>query len=165
MNILKLINEKIIRPLETKQRAKLINHLEGSSILDIGCRDDSLSKEISKKFEYTGIDSNPENKDIIKTRIEYFKTKKKFDIVCAFSLLEHTEDPVKVMKIIKRLAKKFVIISVPNEPYYTITRFFIPEKEHYWTIHPSILKNYFGEPILEKFYHFRRGYLALYKIN
>ena len=52
---------------------------------------------------------------------------------------------------------------MPYEPYFTISRFFNQDKEHYWAIYPNILQYYFGKPILEKYMHFGREYVGLYK--
>jgi len=165
MTFHKFIYLKLINPLQINAKVKILLKLDGKTLLDIGYRDKRLYNKISRRFDYYGIDDNP-TKEIEKGEkisIENFKTKNKWDIVCAFSLLEHTKNPVEVIKKIKKLSKKYIFISVPYEPYYTISRFFKPEKEHYWTIHPNILKYYFGKPFLEKFLHFKREYLAVYK--
>ena len=165
MTLHKFIYHKIINPLQIRKMVETLLKLDGETILDIGYRDKRLFNRIFKRFDYYGIDNNPieEIERGKKVMIEDFKTKKKWDIVCAIALLEHVKDPVKVIKKIRKLAKKYIFIAIPYEPYYTISRFFKPEEEHYWTIHPNILEYYLGKPILEKFFHFKRAYLAVYK--
>lgn len=45
-----------------------------------------------------------------------------FDLVICSEVLEHLEDPKKALIELKRVAKKFLILSVPNEPLFTIQR-------------------------------------------
>ncbi len=46
-----------------------------------------------------------------------------FEAVVCTEVLEHLEDPEKALKELKRVASKYVILSVPNEPLFTIQRF------------------------------------------
>jgi hypothetical protein len=163
----KFIYHRIIRPLRLTKEAKFINRLPGETVLEVGYFDDSFKKLLISNKTYMGLDPAPFKliENMPQVRIEDFKTNKKFDIVVASNILEHVEDPVSAIKKIKSLSKKYVCIAVPYEPFYTISRFFVPEKEHYWTIHPNILKHYLGKPIFENFMHLRRSYFAIYVIK
>lgn len=46
-----------------------------------------------------------------------------FDVVLCTEVLEHLEDPGKALKEIKRVAKKYCVISVPNEPWFMLGNF------------------------------------------
>lgn len=46
----------------------------------------------------------------------------KFDLVICTEVLEHLEKPKDALMELKRVAKKYLIISVPNEPTFTIQR-------------------------------------------
>ncbi len=104
----------------------------GKNILDVGCGLGFYSKYLySKGFDVTAIDKEKQFKD------EQFKFKiasatklpfenKSFDTVLLFDVLEHTDDTNKVLKEIKRVTRKRVIMSVPNNddtplPYYNLT--------------------------------------------
>lgn len=167
MKFHKFIYHKITRPLRLKRVINRVNKLQGKTLLEIGYFDDSMKRLLRKDFEYFGIDPNPTKRieSMPVVSIENFETDKKFDIVTAFEILEHTKDPVKAIKKIKILSNKYICISVPYEPFYTISRLFVPEKEHYWTIHPNILKYYFGKPIYEKKILLWRHYFAIYTIE
>jgi ubiquinone/menaquinone biosynthesis C-methylase UbiE len=45
-----------------------------------------------------------------------------FDLIICTEVLEHLEDPEKALSELKRVTKKYLIISVPNEPLFTIQR-------------------------------------------
>ena len=87
-----------------------------------------------------------------------------FDTVVCLEVLEHTLNPVKAIKELKRVSKR-IIISVPLEPWFTLPRLFLGwNKEHYWAITPMILKHYLGEPIYEKKFCFR-WYIGIWEKN
>ncbi len=163
----KKIYHNLIRPSRLKIEVGEVNKLNGKTVLDIGYFDSAVKNLLNKKFEYLGIDPDPQKQinNFPICSLEDFNTNKKFDIVLAFDILEHTLDPVFALNKIKEFSKKYVCISVPYEPFYTITRFFIPEEEHFWTIHPNVLEHYFGKPIFEKKFHFKRSYFAIYDLK
>jgi ubiquinone/menaquinone biosynthesis C-methylase UbiE len=45
-----------------------------------------------------------------------------FDLVICTEVLEHLEDPEKALLELKRVSSKYLILSVPNEPLFTIQR-------------------------------------------
>jgi len=47
-----------------------------------------------------------------------------FDLVLCTEVLEHLERPYDAVAELKRVSKKFILFSVPNEPLFTIQRFF-----------------------------------------
>lgn len=46
-----------------------------------------------------------------------------FDLVTCTEVLEHINEPAKVFKEVLRVSKKYVIISVPNEPFFMLGNF------------------------------------------
>jgi SAM-dependent methyltransferase len=163
----KFIYHGIIRPTRLRAEATIINALPGKTLLEIGYFDDSFKKLARKDLLYAGIDPAPTVPipGMPITDVEHYHPAKQFDIVVASNILEHTSDPVIAFKQIKKLAKKYIVISVPYEPWYTLTRFFVPEPEHYWTIHPTILEHYFGKPVSEHWLHLWRTYVAVYAVK
>ncbi|MDP3026551.1 MAG: methyltransferase domain-containing protein [Nanoarchaeota archaeon] len=166
-NFERAIQNKILRPLRLKAVLKVIKMLPAGAILDVGCMDDYLLKMLDRKFDYLGIDEEPlsDSERIKKLRIEDIGKKKKYDIVIATEVLEHLENPVDAIKKFKKLSKKYILISVPNEPFFSLFRFFIPAREHLWTIYPQTLKKHLGEPIYETRACFRRTYIALWDLG
>ncbi|SRR6266568_1396647 len=45
-----------------------------------------------------------------------------FDLIICTEVLEHLEYPKKALAELKRVAKKYLILSVPNEPLFTVQR-------------------------------------------
>lgn len=72
-----------------------------------------------------------------------------FDLVICTEVLEHLENPRKALKELTRVSRKYILLSVPNEPFFTIQRIARfqnmlrlgahPEHIQHWTI-PSFLK-------------------------
>lgn len=161
--MLKYIYNKFVKPSQVRIRSKIINSLNVNSVLDVGAGDGNLKEGLDSRIHYTGIDINPQSNSVLMRDIEDFNPKRKFDLVCCFAVLEHTLDPVNTIYRLKELSNKYILISVPYEPLFTISRFFIQEKEHYFVPLPRVLEYYLGKPILEKKIHLGREYMALYK--
>ncbi len=163
----RILQNKILRPIRLNAITKIISNLPSGKILDIGCMDEFLLNRIPKRFDYQGVDDEPlcKNAKIQRKKIEQLEKNKKYDIVIATEVLEHLDDPVAGIKILKTLSKRYVLISVPNEPFFSLFRFFIPAREHLWTIFPEALKRQLGKPILEKRVCFRRTYIGLWDIT
>ena len=163
----KFIYHKLTRGLRLRAEAKIVNSLSGKTILDVGYFDGSLKRLLRSDFDYFGIDPSPavSIEGAPKVGIEDFSSDKKFDIVIASNILEHVSDPVLAMRKLKELSAKYICVGVPYEPYFTMFRFFVPEPEHLWTIHPNALAVHFGKSITEKFIQFGRFYYAVFKID
>lgn len=166
--ILNFLYYSFVRPSRLKRIAPYLNALSGRTILDVGYCDSMLrDRFLRSDFEYCGIDPNPRVAipGMPRAGIEEFKADKQFDIVLATEVLEHTKDPVAAMRKIKTAASRFVGVSVPYEPFYTLYRFCVPVQDHYFAISPAILRHYFGEPVLERRLHFGRTYFAIYDVS
>jgi len=161
------IQTRILRPIRLKAILKILNKLPSGAIVDLGCMDDYLARQLSKKFDYAGYDENPlcMNEKIIRLKIEKIPKNKKFDIVLCTEVLEHVDDPVNLIKKIKKLSNRFILISVPNEPFFSLARLFVPAKEHLWTIYPWTLEKYFGKPVFKQRACFNRTYIALWDLK
>jgi len=109
------------------QVQSVIDMCKGGDILDVGCGDGYLTKELLKHFNnITGIDEsevsvnkarkNALGSKIIKTSIEKFAPKQKFDTILLINVLEHLPDPVEKLRIISKWLKSDgeIIIHVPN---------------------------------------------------
>lgn len=113
-----------------------ISLINPKTVLDIGCGEGFVTIEIAKKInsKIVGIDKE---KDAIKYalsnnklenieystgdifKLDYFKDKS-FDLVMSLEVLEHLENYEKAIEIMCKLSKKYLLLSVPNEPWFRI---------------------------------------------
>ncbi len=136
---------------------KILRPLEVDSILDVGCGEgftlDKFKKEgIGKKL--SGIDYSDDalelgakiypDLDLKKGDIYDIKAKENsFDLVMATEVLEHLDDPNKALKELIRVSRKYIMLSVPNEPFFIGANFLRgkylksfgnhPEHINHWT--------------------------------
>lgn len=105
--------------------------------MDAGCGEGFILKilhehKIGKTLE--GVDFSDEAIRIGKTLHPYLNLKKEriyslrynsnqFDIVLCTEVLEHLEDPKKALEEIERVSSKYVLITVPHEPWWTLFNF------------------------------------------
>jgi 2-polyprenyl-3-methyl-5-hydroxy-6-metoxy-1,4-benzoquinol methylase len=103
----------------------LENVAEGDVVLDIGCGNGALSYDISLKAKkVTGIDKNKANistarKKYRRANIEYINgdaltdlPDRKYDVIVLSNVLEHIDDRIGFLRMIKNLAPK-LLIRVP----------------------------------------------------
>lgn len=114
-----------------------IKKLKIESVLDVGCGEGFTLQ----KFAEEGIGKRLEGIDFQKSAIEigkkihphlklnvgdiYYLPYKdnSFDLVMATEVLEHLEDPKKALSEIQRVSKKYLLLSVPNEPFFMLANF------------------------------------------
>lgn len=132
-------------PLKRYFLNKFINRLlvlfskgKFSNLLDVGCGEGFTEKIILEKFtkaKLTGIDislqaikkaslRNPQAKYLTGSVFKLPFKNRSFDLVICLEVLEHLKTPQKALTELIRVTRKRLIISVPNEPLFTILRFF-----------------------------------------
>lgn len=120
-----------------KTLAKEVKKLKISTILDAGCGEGFTLEFLRKQ----GIGKTHEGIDFLKTAIEIgqkihpkvtlkqasiyelpYKANS-FDLVLCTEVLEHLEKPQDAVKELFRVSKKYVLVSVPNEPIFMGSNF------------------------------------------
>lgn len=172
--------------------ANEVKKLNISSILDAGCGEgftleNLRAGSIGKTYEgidflKTAIDLGHKiHPQITLKQASIYKLPYKdnsFDLVLSTEVLEHLEDPKIALKEIFRVSKKYVLLSVPNEPIFMGSNFlrgknwsrFGNDIEHinHWTIwsFEKFVKKNAGVPIkiLKRRYPFPWTMLVLEKI-
>jgi ubiquinone/menaquinone biosynthesis C-methylase UbiE len=138
-------------------------------ILDVGGGEGSHSVKLQDMgFKMVCVDINP---DYIKvsqqkgveshvmdaTALDYADNS--FDLVLLFEVLEHVENFEDILKEAKRVAKKYVLITVPNsgdfkdlEPYLTYDHFLAKDHVNFFSKDDieDILSKYFEKFVVEK---------------
>lgn len=111
----------------------LLNATEPQTVLDAGCGEGFAIHLLSDSVpgvKFTGVDISPE---AIAYAQEHFGddgtfrtgsvyklpfSDRAFDTVICCEVLEHIDDPAAAIKELKRVARNYVVISVPREPYF-----------------------------------------------
>ena len=107
--------------------------MQCTKLLDAGCGAGFLTCVIADRFPDKKITAIDIDKDYIeyakqknnRKNIEYrtdniFKLKElmNYDVVLCLEVLEHLQEYRKALRILAGLTKKYIIVSVPNEPYF-----------------------------------------------
>lgn len=114
-----------------------VKDLKADSILDVGCgegftlnrlKENGIGKKL-KGLEYSknaiklGRKIYPDIKIIQGSIYKLPYKNNSFDLVLCTEVLEHLEDPKKALKELARVSKKYLLLSVPNEPYFMLANF------------------------------------------
>lgn len=112
---------------------EMIGETGCESLLDAGCGEGFVVDAVTKAFpdiKVTGIDVNEQAVEYAKERFgekarfrpgSVYKlpfSDKSFDTVLCSEVLEHLDDPNRAMGELKRVARNYVVITVPHEPYF-----------------------------------------------
>ena len=120
-----------------KTFVKELKKLEIKNVLDIGCGEGFILNKLKQEKigeSWEGIDYSKEAVEIGKkihsyldlTQGDIYNTGFKdaaFDLVVCTEVLEHLENPEKALKEIIRVSKKYILLSVPNEPLFLLSNF------------------------------------------
>ena len=135
----------------------LVQKHAGQRILDVGCGHGVNSVElINRGFQCVGIEANEEYSKEAQKYIEAYHMKaeklefpdKSFDTVIMLEVLEHIRDPYTALSEVVRVAKKNLIVSVPNlAPLETCVEYNVIMHHFFEPTH----LNFFTKPMLERF--------------
>lgn len=141
-----------------------VRSLAVASILDVGCGEgftlNRLQKEgIGKTLE--GVDAVDEALKIGRKLYPKLTLKKgniydlqykasSFDLVLCTEVLEHMDKPEKALQELIRVSKKYVLLTVPNEPWFTYMRIARLKNLLQFGVHPEHV-NLWSSSAFEKF--------------
>lgn len=111
-----------------------LDSVEVDNILDVGCGEGYITKHIKeykKGINIEGIDYYDDVIEIARKNYPEIKflqgsiynlpySDSTFCLLLSTEVLEHLDNPEKAINEIKRVSKKYCIITVPNEPYFRI---------------------------------------------
>ena len=103
------------------ERLAAIKKVLGASFLDVDCGNGCYVLKLADEIDAQGIDIDeysswsmqPERFQVADAADLPFQDGR-FDTVACFEVIEHVPDPVKVLKELARVARRHVIVSVPN---------------------------------------------------
>lgn len=120
------------------------NNITGGTLLDVGCRDECLKKEMETRgFVWTGIDTHPEKDTILFGRMEDMKELENdsYDIVFCCHAFEHCENPISALREMWRVTKKWIFLATPCPCEQQILK---GDKDHIFVLHPTQLVKIVG---------------------
>lgn len=115
------------------------------TVLDVGCRDAILKKHLSSGIKYTGLDlmEGPGVDHVCNVEKGLPFGNGEFDVVVALDLLEHTDNIWFVFDELARVARRKVIVLLPNSYHWSFRLQYLLGKEMGKYILPP-------EPILDR---------------
>jgi 2-polyprenyl-3-methyl-5-hydroxy-6-metoxy-1,4-benzoquinol methylase len=124
--ILKLINGRFYKDILESVRT-----MKPTSIIDVGCGEGFISNKIQSAFKEStllGIDLNEKYIEFARrsfpnvsfAKKNLFTLTEKYDLVLCTEVLEHLENPENALEKLVQISKKYVFVSVPNEPWFRI---------------------------------------------
>ena len=100
---------------------KYVGKNKKNKLLDVGCGNGFFTKPFSKIFNAKGVDFskrmvslNPVKNCEIQDAQNLNEKDSTFDIVFCSNLLHHLDEPEKAVKEMKRVSKKYIVLSEPN---------------------------------------------------
>jgi 2-polyprenyl-3-methyl-5-hydroxy-6-metoxy-1,4-benzoquinol methylase len=114
--------------------ASIVMGLEPDTLLDCGCGEGFVSEVLLTEIpalQITGFDVLQESVELAKLRnprgryttgsiYEIDHDDDAFDVAVGFEVLEHLHEPDKALKEMARVAKDYVVLSVPHEPFFCL---------------------------------------------
>lgn len=120
--------------LTGKQKKYILQNILGSTVLDIGCGTGTMIEEILRFKKVTKIAGNEISRkaiDYLKNKFrrfskvkfkegDFLKTefKEKVDTVLCLHVLEHIKDIKRMANKMKKIARRRIIVIVPNEKFH-----------------------------------------------
>ena len=147
----KLFLDNFLNTVVTSIRALNID-----SVLDVGCGEGFTLARLKKEkigSLYEGIDNSDESialanqlhpKLIVKKGniYELPYRSKSFDLVVCTEVLEHLDNPKKAYKELIRVSRKYILLSVPNEPWFTLQRIARFQNILHFGAHPEHIQHW-----------------------
>lgn len=130
------IKKYLIRRFQN-ELLSLVRATKAERVLDVGCGEGYLLSFLDRQisdWHLEGFDINEELVKKAKDKLpainlsvqDIYNCKfldKSFDLVMNTEVLEHLEYPERALIEIKRLTKRWVILSIPNDPLFSLSNF------------------------------------------
>jgi SAM-dependent methyltransferase len=130
--------------------------IEGEVVLDAGCGEGFGAFNFLSKYpdaRFFGVDLSADAVVAAKTIVPQMPTAvgdvtrlpfpdKQFDIIISLEVLEHLPRPELAVEMYKRLSRRFILLSVPNEPVFRTLRMLEGSDLLRWGDHPEHINHW-----------------------
>lgn len=117
-----------------KKISGIVRDLQPETLLDCGCGEGFVSEIFLTEMpalQITGFDVLPDSVELAQLRnprgnfstgsiYEIDQEDNSFDVAVAFEVMEHLHNPHKALAEMARVASKYVVLSVPHEPFFCL---------------------------------------------
>lgn len=117
-----------------KKVTGIVKGLQPETLLDCGCGEGFVSEIFLTEMpalQITGFDVLPDSVELANLRnpranfsvgsiYEIDQEDNSFDVAVAFEVMEHLHEPHKALAEMARVASKYVVLSVPHEPFFCL---------------------------------------------
>jgi glycosyltransferase involved in cell wall biosynthesis len=118
----------VVFPREVTRYQYASQNLLGTKVLEIGCSSGYGIQFFPKDIDYTGVDYDPIIIDVAKEQDWGYKANfvnadinnvniEQYDTIVAFEVIEHLDNGLEVVEILKKYCKRLLITVPMNEPY------------------------------------------------
>jgi ubiquinone/menaquinone biosynthesis C-methylase UbiE len=130
----------VVRHYALSKIGQILKHVEldkRTRLLDVGCGNgffsapfDGICDTVGVDFSQKMLDHNPLEKKALMDASRLAFQDFAFDVVFCHALLHHVEDPIAVLKEMKRVSRKYVVVLEPNRnnPLMYLFSALVPEE-------------------------------------
>lgn len=134
----------------------LFSQTGARTVLDVGCGEGftiHYLRNLFREVQFSGIDVNADAINQAKKTNPFADFKvgsifdlpypgSSFDLVICSEVLEHLKEPEKALKELGRVSNKYLLLSVPNEPWFRISSFLSGKYLKTRGNHPEHIQNW-----------------------
>lgn len=134
---------------------KLIYKIKGKTLLDVGSGEGYILEAIlsRRKFQTTALDANEKALKILRKKLPNITVKQgyaeelpfdnnTFDVVVCCEVLEHLKNPEKTLQELKRVGRKYFVLSVPDEPWFSLANLLRGKNISRWGCDPEHIQKW-----------------------
>lgn len=114
--------------------ANIVAELQPSTLIDCGCGEGFVDEVLLSSIpalQITGFDVLPDSVELARRRnpratfdvgsiYDIKHDDNAFDVAVSFEVFEHLYEPDKALREVARVAKNYVVLSVPHEPFFCL---------------------------------------------
>ncbi len=134
-----------------------VKNVEVVSVLDVGCGEGFVAKSLMAArpgLDYMGIDPDPQAIELARAMCPQARfdqasvedlpldESKQFDLVLCIEVLEHLPDPEEALRKLASSSRKYVLLSVPWEPWFILGNLLRGKHLKTWGNHPEHINHW-----------------------